>query len=184
MRARKLLWIYAGIPVDAGMALVRPWHPPRRLAPGARLLLVGDQSVLGIAPPMARLARENDVAFLADGRAKSRFEEWATQPWLAEAVAKFQPTLVLASLGTNEKEIHRSHVIELGKRLSASAPSAIWIAPPHKRPAWATVIGMLAAHRVATFPSAALSLQRGPDGVTPTAMAFAGWAGATVRWIG
>ena len=184
MRARKLLWIYAGIPADAGVALVRPWHPPRRLAPGARLLLVGDASVLGLAPPMARLAREHDVAFHAEGHAKSRFEEWASQPWLAEVAGKFKPTITLLSLGTNEAEIRRSHVAEVGKRLAASAPNAVWIAPPLRRPAWATVIGMLAAFRVTTVPSAALNLQRGPDGVTPTAMAFAGWAGSIVRWIG
>ena len=68
---------------------------------------------------------------------------------------------------------------QLVKALRATKAETVWVAPLSdgtKKPS--------RPHRSDVFPSDALTVPRGPDGRSPTAIGYAGWAGAIWRWLG
>lgn len=159
------------------------------LRSGARVLLVGDSLAQGLSVSMAKLAKDASVPFLGHGIVSTRINQWCCQPWLAADVLAAKPTLVLVSLGTNDAAladptVERAQLQKLLAALVATGAKVVWIAPPKvKLPSESVVREMIRATGLDVFPSDALAIPRGPDGLHPTAAGYAGWAGAIWRWL-
>lgn len=93
MRGRKRAWIYAGLGVPEGRALVRPVAP--HAYDPARVLLAGTDEGRGLVAPLSRLAAENHTALKVDCRIGATSGDWAVNDWLDQHLAVFRPTTVL-----------------------------------------------------------------------------------------
>ena len=93
MRREKRVWIYAGLGVPQGTALVRkgPVGPP---AGGLRILLAGREEAQGLVAPLARLASDAGVSLRVDHRPGTTARDWADNPWLSQHLLTFRPTAV------------------------------------------------------------------------------------------
>ena len=60
---------------------------------------------------------------------------------------------------------------------------SVWVMPPKDRGSAAELRAALGRFGAECFPSDELVLPRGQDGVLPTAIGYAGWAGAIWRWL-
>lgn len=202
-------WIYAGIAAATATAvgLVEMLGAPT-LRPGDRILLIGDSLAVGLGTPLGALARDAGLAFQTLATVGTRIDQWGSPGTygdaLSAALASFQPTVVLISLGTNDAYMRPSPGEDIGQRQapfldallsrieSARPRAVVWIAPPTLPPAAVSLPPVRAliqserAHlrpRVAIFPSQRLTLPRGPDGIHPVASGYAGWAGALWQWL-
>jgi len=187
-------WIYVGLGLAAGYGLVRTiWRP--RLRPGeSRLLLVGDSLAVGMAPYFRELASAARIPFTSLAVVGTRIDQWSDNPTLRDTLASFRPTIVLVSLGTNDEYLtgadavtrQRAALDRLLKLLGTAAPQdVIWIGPPTLPKRSNGIVAMLqdAIPSSDYFPSQALTLPRGPDGIHPTARGYAGWAGTIWQWL-
>lgn len=205
-------WIYVGLGAAAltAVGLVELLSGPT-LRPGDRVMLIGDSLAVGLATPLGALAKDKGLAFLALGTVGTRIDQWAQSQPLKDALASFQPTVVLISLGTNDAYMLSPPDVGVRQAPYMDAllttigsgwvhtddyglgPRAIvWIAPPTLPPAaisLAPVRALIADQstllhkRVSIFPSDRLSLARGPDGIHPVVSAYAAWAGAIWQWL-
>ena len=187
-------WIYVGLGLAAGYGLVRTiWRP--RLRPGeSRLLLVGDSLAVGMAPYFRELASASRISFTSLAVVGTRIDQWSDNPTLRDTLASFRPTIVLVSLGTNDEYLtgadavtrQRAALDRLLKLVGTAAPKdIIWIGPPTLPKRSNGIVAMLqdAIPSSDYFPSQALTLPRGPDGIHPTARGYAGWAGTIWQWL-
>src|SRR3990172_5754810 len=101
MRPSSKSWLYAGLVLAAGLGMVRLLNGPR-LRRGMRVLLIGDSLAVGTAPYFAALAKEAGVEFKSLAKVGTRIDQWASSAELKALLEKFQPELVLVSLGTND----------------------------------------------------------------------------------
>lgn len=207
-------WIYAGIAAATATAvgLVEILGAPT-LRPGDRILLIGDSLAVGLGTPLGALARDAGLAFQTLATVGTRIDQWGSSGTygdaLSVALASFQPTIVLISLGTNDAYMRPSTGEDIGARqapfmdalltkIEAARPRAVvWIAPPTLPPAAVSLAPVRALiqsereiglppkirPRVAIFPSQRLTLPRGPDGIHPVTSGYAGWAGAIWQWL-
>lgn len=196
----KRLWIYAGLGLAAGVGLVvassssttpngalPPTSPRPSLVPGSRVLLLGDSLAQGLAAPLRQLAVEAGLVFQADGRVGTRIADWSSQPWLAQALA-FKPTITLISLGTNDMKMtnplsEQPALVRIVQSLIAARSAIVWITPPTMPFSDPGVRTMLANAGVPLFRSESLPIPRGPDKIHPTALGYAGFAGALWSWL-
>jgi hypothetical protein len=153
------------------------------LGPGARILLVGDSLAQGLGPPLKQLAIDNGFAFQVDGRQGTRIVDWATQPWLQQDLTTFKPTLVLVSLGTNDMRLkdpstEKTSLMKLVQKLQGVR--TLLLAPPTMPFPDSGVRPMLSATGLPLFHSETLTIPRSTDGIHPTVVGYAGWAG--VLW--
>lgn len=152
---------------------------------GARLLLTGAPVATGLIPPLRALAEDQKVAFEASvplvpqGVPAPPTEVWATRPELARALSTFRPSLVAvvldppsADAGGRAKQV-RAHQALLALAQQAGA-QVVWVGSPHAHTTDRTP---------GYFPTSALQLSRGPDGVSLTVTGYAGWAGAFWQWL-
>lgn len=177
----------AGAPPSPGAA-PNAGAGPRVIAPGARVLLIGDSLAQGLAPPLMQLARTDGVHLTARGRQSTTIAQWADQPWLAQALAEGPFALVLVSLGTNDMKLARpaaeaAALDRLLGRIRATGALVVWIAPPTMPFPDPGVRALVASTRVPTFPSETLSIPRSADGIHGSIAGYAGWAGALWRWL-
>ncbi len=210
MNKRRRLWIYGGIVIAAGVGLVvvanasdvatpvtvppTPSVPPvqskNRIVPGhSRVLLIGDSLAVGLTAPMKALASDDGVAFSAHGIVGSRIADWSSLLVVGQKDLAVKPTIVLVSLGTNDEKMlvptqEKSALAKLIATLRATGADIVWIAPPSMPFPDRGVPQMISATGVSVYPSATLSIPRGPDQIHPTAKGYAGWAGAIWKWIG
>lgn len=182
MQAQKRSWLYSAIA-----------HPPsviqaqakkkRRLPPGSKLLLAGDEHAWALAPFLILLARDAGVAF-ASCLNKEDIATWAKKKLLAEATAKASPDLTLVSLHV---EVTRpSSVAALQQLVREGRPAGttlVWLRPPRHDDDVVRLRAVLDEMKVPSFHSDRLALPRGADG-EPSARGYAGWAGALWQWIG
>lgn len=201
-------WVLGGLLVAAGVGLVRGLAGARvRLTQNSRILLIGDSMAQGLGPQIKALATDARLPYLGYGIPGTRLETWANSQWLDDALAEFQPTMTLVSLGTNDayeatpdlwsqKKVSFDALVaklqRFSNRYSNDTPDLVyglgskivWIGPPSLP---ATHLGMrlngdflteLADAAPNYFDSAALEIPRGPDELHPTVKGFAGWAGA------
>lgn len=153
-------WIYVGLGAATltAVGLVELLGAPT-LRKGDRVLLVGDSLAVGLTAPLGALCRDNGIAFQSLATVGTRIDQWASSQPLTDALASFQPTVVLVSLGTNDAYMQPSPGEDIAARQapymeqllskieqyphasdSGAGPRAIaWVAPP-------------------TLPSAAVSL--------------------------
>ena len=181
---KKRSWIYSGIAHPPGVALAKP-RQPQRLPPGSRLLLAGDRHAKGLAAPLKHLCRDRKVAFETLFE-RAPLDEWAAKHLLRAPVADLTPTIVAVSLfpapaSKAPLEALLRSVAADGRHAGATL---LWLRPPVPGPVTAALKASLQRARVVSFHSEALPIPRGPDGETPTAAGYAGWAGALLSWIG
>jgi lysophospholipase L1-like esterase len=205
-------WIYIGLGAAAltAVGLVELLSGPT-LRPGDRILLVGDSLAVGLSTPLGALAKDRGIAFSALATVGTRIDQWAQSQDLKDALASFQPTIVLISLGTNDAYMMPPPdvgvrqapymdalltMIETGWTHSDDyglGPRAIvWIAPPTLPDAAISIAPVRALiadqaallhRRISIYPSDRLTLARGPDGIHPVVSAYAAWAGAIWQWL-
>lgn len=187
-------WIYVGLGLAAGYGMMKLVSAPR-IKPGAtRLLLVGDSLAVGMAPYFQSMAQQARIPFTSLAVVGTRIDQWADNAALRSTLQSFRPTLVLVSLGTNDEYMQGADVVSrqrgaldrLRAMITASTADLVWIGPPTLPKASSNgIVGMLrdAIPSADYFPSEALTLPRGPDGIHPTARGYAGWAGAIWQWL-
>jgi lysophospholipase L1-like esterase len=184
-------WLYGGLFAAGGIGLVialRSGTP--KIKSSTRLLVIGDSLAKGLDPHLAALGREEGVAsYLGNGIVGSRIDQWAKSPWLDDALAKFRPTLILVSLGTNDEYMgpnaaakQAPALAQLLGKLKASGAELVWIGVP-TLPVSNGVATMIEKQVPYYFPSTQIPIPRGPDRIHPTAAGYAGWAGALWRWL-
>lgn len=187
-------WIYAGLGLAAGVSavgLVRVLTAPR-IRPGrTRLFVVGDSMAVGLRPHLAALSQESKIALESLAKEGTRIDQWAHSKVLQDKLTKFQPTLVLVVLGTNDeylgtgaRERQAPYLKDLLANLERTGADVVWVGPPAL--ARSSGIRELIRSQVPDsryFPSDTLQIPRGPDQLHPTARGYAGWAGAIWRWL-
>lgn len=193
-------WLYAGLLLGGGVALVKVIHAGPTIKRGERLLLVGDSLAVGLAPPLGQLARDNGVLFESAGKVGSTVGEWASPSSALNAVLRQKllqkPAVVLVSLGTNDEALTldkaRAEVPALESliaTLRASGAKLGWVGPPKFIPGQAfTPNGFSTAirNRIPSsdyFSSERFEIPRGGDNLHPTVKGYAGWAGQIWQWL-
>jgi hypothetical protein len=197
MHPRKRSWIWGGLGLASSSGLVvteqkktAPVDGGKRcLVRGARMLVVGDATAKGLGPALRQLAQEEGVLLIAGGRAGTTIADWAKEPWLAEHLASFPATIAVVSLGLGDLAPDRDlrpDLAAIARTLRTARPPgvpSVWVLPPKPREETEVLRAALGQFGAACFPSDALVLPRGQDGVLPTAIGYAGWAGAIWRWL-
>lgn len=181
MRAHKRIWLYGGLVHPLGIVVARPRPKRRRLPPGARLLVAGDDHAWGLSPFLRELCRDDGVSYDEELDAGATIERWATDARLSTAIGRCRPHMVVLSLDSPTPE---------GAPLGAVASVArghgatlVWVRPLGDIEHVRALRARLDADKIPSFHSEALELPRGADG-QPTVRGYAGWAGALWRWLG
>jgi hypothetical protein len=128
MRAAKRFWIYSGLGVPEGVALVRR---PERSSAERRVLLVGMPEMQGIVPPLSSLVAGHDGAMHADLR-RATLRQWAANDWLTSHLNVYRPTSVFVGLDPRDslaRQLVRGRIRRAGAR-------DVWLVPP--RIPWVT----------------------------------------------
>ena len=185
MQTQKRSWIYGGLAHPAGLVLAAPTVVSRRLGPGARLLLCGDEHAWGMSPFLGHLCRDGEVEFRCRAH-RSTIEDWADTAGLRQAVDDFEPTVVAVSLGPTALPdlVSAATVRSIAQAARSRRSALVWVRPPDRSAVSRPFMLQLNECKVPSFHSEALNLPRGPDAAKPTARGYAGWAGALWRWIG
>ncbi len=158
-------------------------RPGPRLQARGRLLLTGAPVGTGLIPALRALAADQKIAFEASlplvpqGVPSPPTEVWASRPELPRVLGSFRPTVLAIVLdppaadpAARARQV-RAHqqLLTLGQQASAAVA---WIGSP-----FTTALDR------SCFPTNALQLSRGPDGVSLTVAGYAGWAGAFWQWL-
>ena len=123
MRAEKRFWIYSGLGVPEGVALVRR---PRRSLARDRVLLLGKQEVVqALTPLLARLA-EDAAGDLIARHQEGSTRSWVTEGWLSAALAECDPTLVFLAMDPTDVLARRA----IRARLRRAKAEEFWLIPP------------------------------------------------------
>ncbi len=193
-------WLYAGLLLGGGVALVNVLQAGPTIKRGERLLLVGDSLALGLAPSLGELARENGVIFDSAGKVGSRVGEWGNPQSSLNAVLRQKlalgPKVVLVSLGTNDEALllasARAELPALEALIATIRGSGAklgWVGPPKFLPGQSfKPNGFTTAIRQRVsggdyFPSERYDIPRGGDALHPTVKGYAGWAGQIWQWL-
>lgn len=169
-------WIYVGLGAATltAVGLVELLGSPT-LRPGDRLMLVGDSLAVGLTAPLGALCQDNGIPFQAIAIVGTRIDQWAQSQPLTDALAAFQPTIVLISLGTNDAYMQPSPGQDIGARQApymdqllskieqyvhttdyGLGPRAIvWISPPTLPPAAVSlpsVMNLIESEHQIAFP--------------------------------
>jgi hypothetical protein len=195
MHPRKRSWIWGGLGLASSSGLVT--EPKKAAAArkgclvrGARMLVIGDATAKGLGPALRQLAQEEGVLLAAGGRPGSTIADWAKEKWLEEHLGSFPATIAVISLGLSDlaPDAHdvRPSLAVIARTLRTARPPgvpSVWVLPPKPRADTEVLRAALGQFGAECFPSDALVLPRGQDGVLPTAIGYAGWAGAIWRWL-
>lgn len=174
----------------AGVGLARLLIPGRpRITDGSRVLLVGDSHAQGLNTPLKAMATERGVPYVGLAKVGSRIDYWAASAALDDALASFDPTLVLVSLGTNDAymggDVSARQAPALESLLAKlSGRDVVWLGPPALPEVHSGMrldlrfLEFLAANAPHFLDTAGLLISMGPDGIHPTVLGYAGWSGA------
>lgn len=173
-------WVYAGISHPAKIVIARA-SASRRLAPGAKVVLVGDEHAAGIGQFLGRLCMDSKVNCRFEWERGLALENWAT----ADRIQKLKdskPSLVVASFRpkSTDPQTVASKLKELLK-IMGSVPVA-WVLPLEKSNQAETLAIALSAVGIPAFHSESIEVHRSQTGA-PSARGYAGWAGAIWCWI-
>jgi hypothetical protein len=171
-------WIYSGLAHPSGVMARR--RRARRLVPGSRLALIGDEHAAGIAPFLRQLAVDGGLGFRVEAETGACLERWQQR---YDALLDTRPTMVLASLASCSP---MTEVLPVLRRMAQAAERAgtalVWVRPPDEKSAKPFRV-LLRAARIPSFHSEALKVPC-PIAGKPSARGYAGWAGALWRWLG
>lgn len=162
-------WLYGGLAVTPGVAMVRRGtqdeRTPRLIVPRvAPVSLVGERTAAGLAPTMQKLLADRGRKLFVSNL--STFASRPVSPGSLVVLADVPVDVVLAAA----PEVHRA-----GGRLVV-VPNATWTL---SRPA----AEQIQRSRVDVVPVGRLRLPVAQDGKTPTAAGFAALAGAIWTYI-
>jgi hypothetical protein len=164
MRAAKRQWIYTGLAVAPGVAIVRRSAPRPRRLPAGPLLLVGDETARALATPLGDLATKTIlVARYVPG---STAVDWARDALLDAELRQLRPRHVLYAMSGEDPLA----VTALTSKARRAGATPTWLARFEQHaPLGNTVLPPLAAAR---------------PGQPLTAGTYAAWAGAIWRRLG
>jgi hypothetical protein len=179
------------LPAHEPAPLVPVSKPPRvpLLAAGKRAMLFGDALVGGLVTPLGHLVREAEATLFAQGRHGSQPEQWLLRGWFEDVLAQKADVLLAAFAWPAELSTTAMHRLE--EIATDRMTRIVWVAPPGATPqrivSVARELNELRQgrpywpHRM--FRSDGLTIPVGPDGRTPTARGYAGWAGALWAYL-
>lgn len=183
--------------------------------PQERVLVIGDSLAVGLTDPLEKALRARNVgAFRSIAVGGTMINQWAwsgSHPQarsLDAALADFQPTLVLISLGTNDEaargvvdshgdpakppygpgfDVARERKDSIPKLASKLAGvRSVWIGPPvtgrwEPDRAFRSLIAANWPGRY--FNSEQITLAKQPDDLHPTGRGYRTWSDAIVAWL-
>jgi len=195
-------WILGGVLVAGGVGLVRAFSSRPRFDNDSRVLLIGDSLAVGMDRYFRDLAEEAELPYLSGAIGGTRTDQWANSNWLRRKLEEFSPSHVLISLGTNDAYTPKSSedtladAQEINDLIENVGATPIWIgAPllPRTVPCPSCPKGTLDIRvenleviRDAApyfYDSTDIDIPRSPDGIHPTAIGYAGWAGDIWHWL-
>lgn len=156
LRLRHRRWVYGGLDVPDGKALVRTTGVPEDRAMPGQLLVVGDEVARAVGAPLMRLARDAQVALLVVAHVGAPAEAWLEHGWIVSAVGRCLPDLVLFAFMAGQDPA------TIDRLATATGAPALWLSPdPAHATDWVTPV----------------HLPTTPDTMAPTAFGYAAWAG-------
>jgi len=156
-----------------------------------RVLLIGDSFAVGLERPLRMLADRDLpdlVSFEGHGQTSTTIPWWAESAVIPEVVARFQPSHVLVSLGTNDEkgrilDQDRPAIERLLQTLRSRGAVVAWIGPPSLPFPRAGVSALAQSRADRYFPSEEIYIPRAGDGLHPTGAGYALWADAIWKWL-
>lgn len=171
----------------SGQAAVEPASAD--LPRGTLVLTVGDSFAGALGVPLGKRLREHGLRSVLEYQTSSYVPTWASGSELPKYIARYNPDLVIVSLGANEFDIvnpeQRAHAV---KRLVAHIGDrpCVWVSPPR----WKRDTGILAVIRANASPCRYLDsdaivhdLPRRDDRIHPSAEGREVWADAVLDWL-
>ena len=160
-----------------------------RVRPG-RVLLIGDSLAVGLKAPLAALANQAGIPFETRAVEGTHIPQWSANASVDETLARFQPTHVLVSLGTNDEKVGTGIAAReapalraLLQKIQSAGAEVAWIGPPALPFSRVGVSDMIRAAVPRYFSSETLSIPRAGDGLHPTGAGYASWAAAIWSWL-
>jgi len=188
-------WILGGVLLAGGVGVARVLTHRPRFTDDSRILLIGDSFATGLARHLQTFASEENLPFVGAALVGTTCAQWATSDWLTRKLDEFQPSHVLISLGTNEAYSSTSpgdvaeDAEDINELIEEHLAHPIWIGAPSLPPTYAGLVlqeeTLLAIQETAPYyyKSSDLDIPRGPDGLHPTAVGYAGWAAMIWNWL-
>jgi lysophospholipase L1-like esterase len=159
------------------------------LPKGTLVLHFGDSFAASLGIPLGKRFKERGLRSALEMKTASFIPDWAFGKEVLRYVAKYNPDLVLITLGGNELEVvnpeQRAGAVK--KLIShLGGRPCVWIAPP----LWKQDTGLLqvirdnvAPCRYADTNALIKDLPRGPDKIHPTPQGRELWADAMLDWL-
>jgi hypothetical protein len=122
MRAAKRFWIYSGLGIPEGVALV---GRPARSTAERRVLLIGAPAVQGIVPPLSLLVAGHGGAMHVDVR-RATLRQWAENDWLTSHISVFRPTSVFVGIDPRDSLARQL----ISGRIRRGGAQDVWLVPP------------------------------------------------------
>jgi lysophospholipase L1-like esterase len=156
---------------------------------GTLVLQVGDSFAGSLGVPLGERLRANGLRSVLKFQTSSYVPTWASSPELESYVARYNPDLILITLGANEFELsapdtRAGAVRRLVQHLRGKP--CVWITPPR----WKPDTGILAVIQANSKPCRFLDsdtlvheLARKPDHIHPSDAAREVWADAVLDWL-
>lgn len=172
-----------------------PEAPPERREPlpipeGTTVLHVGDSFAAALGLPLNRMLKEHGVRSVLEYETASYIPGWSAGDKLQRLLWKYDPDLVLITLGANELEIAeptqrirniRRIVDTLGER------PCVWVATPlwagAKNGLMDIIRDNVAPCRYMDTNQLITEMARGPDKIHPTTAAREEWAKVVLHWL-
>jgi len=175
----------AGSPSDKTAAEESATLPPQ----GTLILHVGDSFAAALGIPLGKRFKQAGMRSALEFKTASYIPTWAFGTELPAFVQRYNPDLILITLGGNEIEIgnpeQRAGAIHrLIKKLDGRP--CVWIAPP----LWKPDTGVLDVIKKNAAPCRYMdtnriisSMERGPDKIHPSTPAREAWADVVYAWL-
>jgi lysophospholipase L1-like esterase len=191
-------WLLAGLLIGGAggtYALVRAVTRHPKIREDTRILLVGDSLAVGMNPHFKELATGEGVPYVSLAKEGTRIDQWNQSAQLVLLLDKFQPSIVLVSLGTNDAysaitpESQLEAMGELLEKLESVGAEVVWIGAPalpetyYGRHPSEDMLEAIRSEAPYYFDSHKLEIPRGPDNLHPTSGGYGGWAGAIWEWL-
>jgi hypothetical protein len=164
-------------------------QPPAAPPEGTLILHIGDSFAAALGIPLGKRFKQAGMRSALEFKTASYIPTWAFGEELPKFVRRYNPDLVLITLGGNEIEIvnpeQRAGAVQrLIQRLEGRP--CVWIAPP----LWKPDTGVLevihhnaAPCRFLDTNSLISEMERGPDKIHPSTPAREAWADVVYAWL-
>ena len=162
-----------------------PAAPPQ----GTLILHVGDSFAAALGIPLGKRLKAAGMRSALEFKTASYIPTWASGKDLPAFVRRYNPDLVLITLGGNELEIgdpeQRAGAVQRLVQKLEGRP-CVWIAPP----LWKPDTGVLEVIRANLAPCRYMDtnqiisgMERGPDKIHPSKRAREAWADVVFQWL-